>query len=367
MATNPTLATRSMGEELKLIRGPALPNRFMLAPMTNLQSNPDGTLGEDEYEWLMHCARGGFGLVMTCAAHVQKNGQGFPGQLGIWSDEHIPGLSRLAEGLRAAGCVSAVQLQHSGRRAAPDLTGEQPVAPWDDAETGARALSTVEVEKVIEDFVRAAIRADEAGFDGIELHAAHGYLLCQFLDADNNQRADLYGGSFENRTRVLWKVIQGIRPRLRGGFQIGVRLSAERFGVRLAEARMLAEELMTSGEVDYVDMSLWDVFKPAEEQGFEGRPLISCFTELKRGSAKLGVAGKILSAETAQRCLDEGADFVLIGRGAILHPDFPRRALADPNFTAVERPVSRAYLASQGLGPTFINYMATNWSGFVAD
>lgn len=365
MATHSTLATPALGDKLRLIREPALHNRFVLAPMTNLQSNANGTLGEDEYDWLMRCAAGGFGLVMTCAAHVQKNGQGFPGQLGIWSDDHIPGLSRLAHGLRAAGTVSAVQLHHAGRRAPSDLTGEQPVAPWDDPETGARALSTREVEQVIEDFIRAALRADKAGFDGVELHAAHGYLLGQFLDGDHNQRSDNYGGSFHDRSRVLWKVVQGIRMRLRGGFQIGVRLSPERFGMRLSEARILAEELMTSGEVDYVDMSLWDVFKKVDAPGFEGRTLISCFADLRRGSARLGVAGKIMSAKTAAQCLDEGADFVVIGRGAILHPDFPRRALADPGFAAVERPVSRAYLAEQGLKPVFIDYLASNWPDFV--
>ncbi|MDO7842235.1 NADH:flavin oxidoreductase [Sphingomonas immobilis] len=352
---------------LSLAHGPAMPNRFMLAPLTNTQSNPDGTLGEDEYTWLTMRAQGGFGLTMTCAAHVQQDGQGFPGQLGIWSDKHLAGLTRLAAGINAAGAPSAVQLQHSGRRARSDLTGLPAVCPWDDAETGARALSTGEVEQVIEDFILAALRAETAGFNGVELHGAHGYLLGQFLDADNNHRDDRYGGSFENRTRVLLEVIAGIRDRAGADFQLGLRLSPERFGITIAEARALAEQVMLSGRIDYLDMSLWDVFKPPIEFAEAGKPLIDYFTDLPRGTTRLGVAGKIMDAARAQRCLDHGADYVLIGRGAIVHHDFPARAIADPGFRATPLPVSRAYLAGEGVGPAFVDYVASGMRGIVAE
>jgi 2,4-dienoyl-CoA reductase-like NADH-dependent reductase (Old Yellow Enzyme family) len=353
-------------EPLNFSRGPAMPNRFMLAPMTNLQSNEDGTLGDDEYRWLTLRAQGGFGLTMTCAAHVQAAGKGFSGQLGVWSDQHLPGLERLARSLDAAGSLSSVQLHHAGRRSPADLIGEAPHAPWDDAETGARALSTGEVEQVVEDFILAALRAERAGFHGVELHSAHGYLLAQFLDADNNQRADRYGGSFENRTRALFEIIDGIHARAGDGFQVGVRLSPERFGVKLFEARTLAQQIMRCGKVDYLDMSLWDVFKEPVENEFRGRPLIDYFTDLERGSTRLGVAGKIMDAATAQKCLDSGADCVLIGRAAILHHDFPERVRRDAAFESVERPVSRDYLREEGLGPVFVDYMASSWKGFVA-
>ena len=151
---------------LSFRHGPAMKNRFMLAPLTNLQSHADGTLSDDEFRWLTYRAQGGFGLTMTCAAHVQAVGQGFPGQLGVFSDAHLPGLTRLASAIRAAGSLSSVQLHHAGIRSPTDLVG-QPVAPSDDAETGARALSTGEVEQVIEDFITAAVRAEAAGFDGV--------------------------------------------------------------------------------------------------------------------------------------------------------------------------------------------------------
>ena len=364
MTASPETPAASLQDPLTLARGRPLKNRFMLAPLTNMQSNPDGSLHEDEYRWLVRRAEGGFALTMTCAAHVQRTGQGFPGQLGIWSDSHIPGLARLAEGIRAAGSLSSVQLQHSGQRSSRDLTGSAPVAPVAMAETGARALTTDEVLRLRDDFIAAAVRAEKAGFDGVELHGAHGYLLSHFLEP-GNRREDRYGGDLANRARLLDEIIDGVRAGTGADFQLGVRLSPERFGLALADIRQVAADLMASGKIDYLDMSLWSVFKPPVEGEAFGARLIDCFTGLPRGTTRLGVAGKIMDAATAQACLDAGADFVLIGRGAILHHDFPRLA-ADPAFASVPLPVSREHLAKEALGPKFIDYMATGWKGFVA-
>lgn len=359
--------TFSLADELPLARGNPMKNRFMLAPLTNTQSHADGTLSDAEYRWLTMRAEGGFGLTMTCAAHVQHNGQGFPGQLGIWDDKHLPGLSRLARGIREQGSLAAVQLHHAGRRAATAHTGLPASCPWDDAETQARAMSTGEVEQLIADFVRAAQRAEQAGFEGVELHGAHGYLIGQFLDSENNHRTDGYGGSFAERQRVLWAIIDGIRASTGPEFQLGVRLSPERFGIPLDEARALAKALMTSGQIDYLDMSLWDVFKEPSEQKHKGKPLIACFTDLERSACKLGVAGKIMSAATAQRCLDMGSDYVLIGRAGIIHHDFPQLAIADPAFGAKPRPLSRDYLRAEGVSDVFLGYIKQNWPDFIED
>lgn len=353
----------SLSEALPLPRGAAMKNRFMLAPLTNMQSNPDGTLHEDEYKWLVRRAEGEFGLTMTCAAHVQRTGQGFVGQLGVFNDDMLPGLTRLADGIRNAGSLSSMQLQHSGQRSASDLGG-QPVAPIDIAETGARALTTDEVYRLRDDFIAASVRAEKAGFDGVELHGAHGYLLCHFLDTANN-RTDGYGGSLEERARLLHEIIDGVRATTGSAFQLGVRLSPERYGIAIDEARTLATTLMTSGKIDYLDMSLWSVFKEPEDKTYAGRRIIDLFTELPRGGTPLGVAGKIMSTATAQACIDAGADFVLIGRGAIIHHDFPRLAIADEAFTSLPLPVSRDHLANEALGPRFIDYMASGWKGFV--
>ncbi len=130
---------------LQLPRGRALPNHFVLAPLTNQQSNVDGTLSDDEYRWLTMRAEGGFGLTMTCAAHVQAVGQGFPGQLGAFSDIHLQGLGRLALAIKHEGSVAICQLHHAGMRSPQDLIGSQPVCPSVNEKTGARALSSGEV------------------------------------------------------------------------------------------------------------------------------------------------------------------------------------------------------------------------------
>src|SRR5271168_1299327 len=119
---------------LTFSRGPTWKNRFMLAPLTNGQSHADGVLSDDEFRWLTYRATGGFGLVMTCAAHVQAAGQGFAGQLGVFSDDHLPGLGRLAAAIRSGGAVSSVQLHHAGIRSPADLIGEAPRGPSEDAE-----------------------------------------------------------------------------------------------------------------------------------------------------------------------------------------------------------------------------------------
>lgn len=349
---------------LTFAHGPAMPNRMMLAPLTNSQSHADGTLSDDEIKWLTMRANGGMGLVMTAAAHVQRQGQGFPGQLGIWSDDHLPRLTELADAIRARGSLSSVQLHHAGIRSPREAIGADPQGPFADAETGARALSTAEVAQLRDDFIAAAVRADRAGFDGVEIHGAHGYILAQFLDAENNQRTDGYGGSFAHRKRIILEIIAGIRAATRADFQLGLRLSPERFGIRMAEALALAEEVMTGGQLDYLDMSLWDCFKEPNEAEFAGQPLIAHFAALPRGATRLGVAGKIMDAAKVQACIDAGADFVLIGRGAILHHDFAQRVMADPAFACTPTPVTRAHLRAEGLGPAFVEYMAS-WKGFV--
>jgi 2,4-dienoyl-CoA reductase-like NADH-dependent reductase (Old Yellow Enzyme family) len=355
----------SLQDAVAFARGPAMKNRFMLAPLTNQQSHDDGTLSDDEHKWLTMRADGGFGLVMTCAAHVQKIGQGFAGQLGVFDDVHLPGLERLARDVKSRDAVAIVQLHHAGRRSPAALIGADPVCPSDDPENGARALITSEVEQLVEDFVAAAVRCDRAGFDGVELHGAHDYMICEFLNPDLNRRTDRYGGSLENRSRMLLEIVDGIRSRCRADFNLSVRLSPERFGMRTDEIMEVFAMLVSTGAVDFIDMSLWDVFKAGANEGFENERLVDLFAGLDRGDTRLAVAGKLYSAADCQRAIDAGADMVAVGRGAILHHDFPRLA-ADPNFVVRPLPASRATLAAEGLSETFIGYMG-NWPGFVGD
>jgi 2,4-dienoyl-CoA reductase-like NADH-dependent reductase (Old Yellow Enzyme family) len=353
-------------EPLAFLRGPAMKNRFALAPLTNQQSHPDGVLSDEEFHWLVKRAEGGFGMTLTCAAHVQRIGQGFPGQLGVFGEEHLPGLTRLASAIKANGSIAAVQLHHAGIRSPAALIGEAPVGPSDNPETGARGLSTAEVEQLVEDFVAAAHRAERAGFDGVEIHGAHSYVLCQFLSEGLNRRTDRYGGDPANRARAIKEVISGIRQRCRPDFTLGLRLSPERFDLKLMDIVQLAREVLAEGQIDYLDLSLWDYTKEPNEEAHQGRSLMSWFAELPRGNVRVGCAGKIMSGADVRACLVGGMDFVFLGRAAILHHDYPRLYAANPDVEPIARPVSEAHLRGEGLSPTFVAYMK-GWKGFVAE
>ncbi len=352
---------------LSFVRGPAWKNRFMLAPLTNTQSHPDGRLSDEEYDWLVHRAHGGFGMVMTCAAHVQRIGQGFPGQLGIFSDDHLPGLTRLADGIRAGGAVSSVQLHHAGLRSPTDLTGTAPVGPSEDAETGTVALSEGEIAALIEDFIAGAVRAERAGFDGVELHGAHGYILCAFLSPETNRRTDQWGGSPENRARIVREIIKGVRAQTGPNFQLGLRLSPERFGLVFEDMLALASDLMTAGELDYLDMSLWSTFKPPVDPVFAHRRLIDWYADLPRGETRLGVAGKLMTGADARAVLEAGVDFPIIGRAALLAADMPNRIHANPEYLSPALPVSPDHLLNERLSTRFVDYMRSSFKGFVTE
>ena len=344
--------------------GTILKNRFMLAPLTNTQSHTDGKLSDDEYRWLIMRAQGGFGLTMTCAAHVQAIGQGFPGQLGIFSDDHLEGLSKLASGIKSENSLAVVQLHHAGMRSPVDLIGQAPVCPSDHTDTNSVGLSSEGVKELIEDFICGAERAEKAGFDGVEIHGAHGYILAQFLSGTINQRQDEFGGCIENRMRPITAIIDGIRARCRPDFLLGLRLSPERFDVHLPDIVEVAKNVLSAGKIDFLDMSLWDSFKEPEDQAFKGRTLLSYFTELKRGNVALGIAGKLRNPEEVNQAMAADIDFVMLGRAAILHHDFPRQMKTDPNFTPIKNPVSADHLRKEGLGEAFITYMS-GWKGFV--
>ena len=345
---------------LTLASGATMRNRFMLAPMTNGQSYEDGQLSDDEFRWLVKRADGAFGMVMTCGASVQASGKGFAGQLGFYDDAHVPGLTRLADAIKRRGSLAVAQLMHNGLRAL-----QQPKGPSAEKASG-QAMTLSEIAEARDCFIAAAQRAERAGFDGIELHAAHGYLICSFLSPELNRRDDAYGGSLENRARLLFEVIDGVRAVTRPGFTLGVRLSPERWGMVLPEIRDVAQRLMREAKIDFIDMSLWDAGKQPSDPAFQGRTLASYFADLERGSVRLGAAGMLMSGPDAARLLASGYDFAVLGRAAILHHDFPKRVAANPAFAATATPVSAAYLRDEGLGPAFVKYMR-GWPGFVEE
>jgi 2,4-dienoyl-CoA reductase-like NADH-dependent reductase (Old Yellow Enzyme family) len=342
-------------------------NRFVLAPLTNCQSYEDGRLSEEEFRWLVMRARGGFAVTMTGAASVQASGKGFAGQLGIYSDEHIEGLSRLAIAIRAESSIAMVQLHHSGIRSVSAFTGADPVGPSAHAKSGARALTESEIEQVIADFITAADRAERAGIDGVEIHGGPGYLLGSFLSPMMNQRSDVYGGSLDNRARILRAIIAGIRESCRPGFVLGLRLLPEGHGVKFGEMRLLAGELLAEGALDFLDMCLWQIMKEPEDETFKDRRLIDWFADLPRGRTRLGVGGHIRTRPEAQQAIDRGADFVFVGHAAIIHHDFPARLRHDDGFVPVSLPVTRHYLNREGVSDKFVAYIKGLRPNFVAE
>ena len=345
--------------------GVTMKNRFMLAPMTNCQSHEDGQLSEDEFHWLTKRAEGGFGLTMTCASHVQEIGQGFPGQLGIFSDDLLDGHRRLAAAIQEHGSLAVVQLHHAGMRSPRKLIGEAPVCPSEDTETGARALRLNEIHELRDAFIDAAVRCGQAGYDGVEIHGAHGYVLCQFLSPVHNRRQDAYGGSLENRMRLILEILRGVREQCGPRFLLGLRLSPERLGMDVAESMTMSQVFIDTGLLDFLDLSLWDCFKPPEAGPHGPKSLLQHAVGLDRKTVRLTVAGKISTAQNVRTILESGIDFVTIGRAAILHHDFPKRVLGDEQFEPVPLPVSADYLRQEGLGEAFIQYMG-RWNNFVA-
>lgn len=344
--------------------GAIMKNKFMLAPLTNSQSHENGMLSNDELNWLTLRAKGQFGMVTTCASHVQENGKGFPGQLGIFSDKHITGHTKLANSIKSHGSLAVIQLHHAGMRSPKPLLKEQPICPSNNTKHNARAMSLTEIKELKNSFIFAAKRAQKSGYDGVEIHGAHGYILTQFLSSDINKRTDEYGGDLTNRSRLLFEIIKGIRDTCGASFLIGVRLSPERFGMKLLEIKELCKRLINENRIDFIDLSLWDVFKLPEQKEFQNKTLLEHFTELDYKKVLLTVAGKIHTGKDVTNILSAGVDFVCIGKAGILHHNFPEKVMQNPNFIPVKTPVSIEYLRKEGLSDTFINYMR-KWPEFV--
>ncbi|OGM47210.1 hypothetical protein ABOM_003952 [Aspergillus bombycis] len=362
------MAVADLFRPLTLPRGPGLKNRILLAPLTNWQSNEtDGSVSEADVRWLSRCAAGNFSMIMTCAANVHPDGKAFPGQMGIWSDTHLPGLRRVADIIRKHGGVSSVQIHHGGARVSPALiSGRTPVGP-SAVSPGVQGLSLAEVEQARDAFIAAAVRAQRAGFDGVEVHAAFGWLIMQFLSPIFNQRTDKYGGGLENRARFLFEIIDGIRGTCRPDFQIGLRISMERYGVPLMEMREVAARVLREAHIDYLDLAVWDYRKMATEAPFVGQTMLSVFTTLPRpDNVRVGTSGHVLTAQQAVEVLDSGCDFVMIGKAAILDPDLPKKIETNEEYQAPKLPVTAEYLKSSGLSERFIDYMRT-WEGFVLE
>jgi 2,4-dienoyl-CoA reductase-like NADH-dependent reductase (Old Yellow Enzyme family) len=348
---------------LSLAPGVVAPNRVWLAPLTNLQSHPDGTCSDAEVRFLGQRADGGFGLVETCAAYVSPEGKAWPGELGVHEDAMSAGLTRLAARIHAGGALASAQLFHGGLRATPDVSGQPRWSASPSTETGAEARggTDADIAAVIDAFAQAARRCADAGFDVVELHGAHGYLLSQFQSTVYNTRTDAWGGTLDHRARLIRAVARAVRAAA-PGVVLAVRLSPEDFGqargIDLDETLQLAAWLAEDG-MGLLHLSLWrSASSTVKRPGVHPTPLFRDAV----GPLPIVVAGGIWTRDDAQTQLDRGADAVALGRAAIAWHDWPRRIAAGE--TPAGPPYAPAHLAAEGLAPGFVDYMR-RWKGFV--
>lgn len=358
-------------EPLRFANGVVAANRTWLAPLTNTQSHADGTLGDDELRFLTRRAEGGFGVVETCAAYVADDGKAWQGQLGVAHDAHAPGLARLAPAIAAPGALPIVQLFHGGLRANPALVPggrTTSASAWEEPGVQTPQPATeADLARVIAAFRDAALRCERAGFAGVELHGAHGYLLAQFLSATQNLREDAWGGPFVKRARLLREVFRAVRGATSPGFVVGVRLSPEAGGasrgIDLDESLALATWLGDDG-VDFLHVSLWKAEENTRKR--PGEHPVPLFRAALRRDVPLVAAGNVWTREEAERLLARGADAVALGRAAIANPDWPRDARA-PGHAPRRPPLTPDELAARAVSPTFVGYLRRGFAGFVAD
>jgi len=309
-------------------------------------SSEDGFANEWHLVHLGSRAVGDAALVITEASAVEARGRISPADLGIWKDEHIQPLARITAFLRSQGAVAGMQLAHAGRKASTHVPWEKggsflpeseggwrPVAPssipFRETDTPPLELSKAEIRTIVEAFAAAARRALAAGFELIEIHAAHGYLINEFLSPVSNHRSDEYGGSFENRIRFALEVTQAIRSQWPDSLPLFIRISSSDWvdgGWTINESVKLAGILKSLG-VDLVDCSSGGLVPYAKIELGPGYQVP--FAERIRREAGIltGAVGMITEPEQADRIIREGrADMILLARQLLRDPYFPLHA-----------------------------------------
>ncbi len=322
------------------LKGLTLHNRIVVSPMCQY-SSVDGMANDWHLVHLGSRAVGGAGLIMTEAVAVSPEGRISPNDLGIWADKHIKPLKRITSFIREQGAKSAIQLAHAGRKAstAPpwegryqvDVTnrGWQTVAPspipFNEDDNPPKELTTDEIQKVIDDFVAGAKRSVEAQFDTIEIHAAHGYLINQFLSPLTNIRTDEYGGSFENRVRLLLEVTRAIHKVIPNEMPLLVRISAHEWaedGHTIEDSVKVAKLLKESG-IDLIDCSSGGVIKEQQVLAEKNYQVPFAAQIKSKVNIATGAVGLITDVQQAEEILQEGkADLILLGREMLRNPYF---------------------------------------------
>ena len=321
--------------------GREMANRFAIAPLTTDSSNDDGTVTENELEFVRRRAASGFGATISSAAYVEQDGRAWQG-IGATHDEHLSSLRRLAEAMRAAGGLAILQIYDGGRIAKPELIGEQclrapsAVASLRPGAKTPRAMTANEVGNLIASFGEAASRARKAGFDGVEIHGANHYAVHQFFSPRANHRIDHWGGTLAKRMNFPLAVAVAVRdalgPKLIAGFRV-TPFEAEADGYTLEDAKLLCNELARLN-LDYISVSLDDYRKsrptgetrvyngPVQKSYTPAQNPITEFARVIAGRCAVMASGGIRTCMDAEGAVKLGADLVAVGRAVVVDPEW---------------------------------------------
>ncbi len=327
------------------IRSLEIKNRLWVSPMCMYScENQDGEVGDWHLVHLGARAIGGAGLVMAEATAVNPEGRISPWCPGIWSDEQIPGWKKVTDFIRSAGSVSALQLAHAGRKASTyrswSGTGTVPIADggWQsysatdiafEGYSAPRMLETAEIASLVDNFRSAARRAVAAGFDALEIHAAHGYLIHQFLSPITNKRVDQYGGILENRARLLFEIVTSVREEIGDGMPLMVRFSATDYvegGWDQEQTNQVAIWAREAG-ADLFDISSGGLVTGVKIPTGPGYQVNFSKSTSQATSANVSAVGQITTSEQAEAILQSGqVDVIMAARQFLRDPYFPLRA-----------------------------------------
>jgi 2,4-dienoyl-CoA reductase-like NADH-dependent reductase (Old Yellow Enzyme family)/thioredoxin reductase len=311
-------------------------NRIVMPPMATNYATEDGHVTDLMIHHYEQRAKGGVGLIVVEGTGIDYPGcKGWINEAGIDDDKYIPGLKRLVDAVHREDAKVALQLHHGGREAKQKVAGQQPVAPSPIPAPGGdapRELTAAEIETLVDKFAQAAARAKECGFDGVEIHGAHGYLLAEFISSASNKRQDQYGGELANRARFLLEVIRAIRSAVGDDFPVWCRLNGEERGVEggvtLEETKKVAQMAQDAG-CDALHISTY---------GYGGQATVT-FPDKPGGLLPLaeGVKGVVsipviavgsMTPEVAEKALEEGrVDFIAMGRELLCDAELPNKLL----------------------------------------
>lgn len=309
-----------------LNNGVTIKNRLVVAPMTHFGSQADGLISDQERTFLNNRA-GDMGLFITAATLVQKDGKAFHGQPEATGEHCLDSLKETAQIIQKQGAKAILQIHHGGSQAMVELNRRDKISASASEKDGAREASAAEVEELIASFAQAADLALRAGFDGVEIHGANGYLIQQFYSAQSNRRNDQWGGSLENRMRFPLAVIDAVvavrEKHQRNDFIIGYRFSPEEpgdDGLTMTETGALIDALVQK-PLQYLHVSLWEFDKKIRRGGDTAQTRMQFIHERINGKLPLIGVGNLFTADQILAAYETGwAEFIALGKTVMINP-----------------------------------------------